>query len=95
MVKERAQRHGAHDPLYREDKPSPQREWDNTPEVKAMVEGVIEAAKQWQKLLAEVRKMTAVDKLSPEAKQFMAYRVRQLAKLLNEWLNELEGASDG
>ena len=90
MIKERAARYGAHDPFYQDNTPTKQQQYDQTPEVRATVDSVIDAAKRWNELIKVIRGMTEVGKLAPESRQFIAHRARQLAKTLTDWANELE-----
>jgi ParB-like chromosome segregation protein Spo0J len=90
MIKERAAKYGAHDPFYRDNTPSKQQQYDQTPEIRAAVDGVLEGAKRWNELIKVIRSMTEVGKLAPESRQFIAHRARQLAKTLTDWANELE-----
>ena len=90
LIKERAARYGAHDPLYQDHTPTKQQQYDQAPEVRATVDSVIDAAKRWNELIKVIRGMTGVGKLAPESRQFIAHRARQLAKTLTDWANELE-----
>lgn len=90
LIKDRAARYGAHDPFYQDNTPAKQQQYDQTPEVKATVDSVIDAAKRWNELIKVIRSMTQVGKLAPESRQFIAHRARQLAKTLTDWANELE-----
>lgn len=91
LIKSRAQTYGAHDPLYRTDNgKTQQKTWDNTPEVKLIIDGVINAAKSWTMLIAEIRKMVEVGKMAPEGKTFTANKLRNLAQTLNSFADELE-----
>ena len=89
-VKERAREHGAHDPLYHAPAPAKQKQWEETPEVKQAVQGVLEATKRWNTLMDSVRTMADVGKLAPESRQFLAHRARKLAQALTTWADELE-----
>ena len=90
MIRERAARLGAHDPMYQNTAPTKQQQYNQTPEVRATVDSVIDAAKRWNELIKVIRSMTEVGKLAPESRQFIAHRARQLAKTLTDWANELE-----
>ena len=90
MIRERAARLGAHDQMYQDTTPTKQQQYDQTPEVRATVDSVIDAAKRWNELIKVIRSMTEVGKLAPESRQFIAHRARQLAKTLTDWANELE-----
>lgn len=90
MIRERAARLGAHDPMYQDTTPTKQQQYNQTPEVRATVDSVIDAAKRWNELIKVIRSMTEVGKLAPESRQFIAHRARQLAKTLTDWANELE-----
>lgn len=90
-IKTRAQTHGAHDPLYRTDNgKTQQKSWDNAPEVKMIIDGVINAAKSWTMLIAEIRRMVEVGKMAPEGRQFTASKLRTLAQTLTAFADELE-----
>lgn len=90
-IKARAQTYGAHDPLYRTDNgKTQQKTWDNAPEVKMIIDGVINAAKSWTMLIAEIRRMVEVGKMAPEGRQFTASKLRSLAQTLSSFADELE-----
>lgn len=90
-IKARAQTYGAHDPLYRTDNgKTQQKTWDNAPEVKMIIDGVINAAKSWTMLIAEIRRMVQVGKMAPEGRQFTASKLRNLAQTLTAFADELE-----
>lgn len=84
-VKTRAEEYGAHDPMYRDRKPKPDADWRESPEVKTVIDSVRliqkESLTQWQ---------MASQKMSPEAKNFIAHRIRSLAKDLLTWADKLE-----
>ena len=90
MIKSRAARYGAHDPLYQDNTPTRQQQYDQTPEIRAVVEGVIEDEKRWKERIKVMRRMTEIGKLTPESRQFIAHRTRRIAKTLTDWTNELE-----
>lgn len=90
-IKARAATYGAHDPLYRTDNgKTQQKAWDNTPEVKMIIDGVINAAKSWTMLITEIRRMVQVGKMAPEGRQFTATKLRNLAQTLSSFADELE-----
>jgi ParB family chromosome partitioning protein len=93
-IRERAKEYGAHDALYHNDTPSKQQQWDQTPEIKAIVNSVLEAARLWTNLIKTTRNMSEVGKMAPESRQFIAEKARRLAATLTDWANELE-ASNG
>ena len=91
LIKSRSERFGAHDPLYQDDaRKSTQKQWEQAPEVKIVIDGVIEAAKAWTMLISEIRKMVEVGKMSPEGRQFTATKLRSLSERLSEFADELE-----
>lgn len=87
FIKERAERYGAHDPIYNNMRQSSLNdEWQTTPEVNNMI-GLM---RSWMGSLTEFRKADELGKMSPEARGFMARRVRQFATALIEWADKLE-----
>jgi ParB/RepB/Spo0J family partition protein len=61
--------------------------WQNLPEVRS----ILTMLGNWQTALDTHRKATTLGKLSPEAKQFIANRLRTvLMRNLNAWIEELE-----
>lgn len=91
MIRARAKTYGAHDPLYRTDNgKTQQKAWDNSPEVKMIIDGVINAAKSWTMLIVEIRRMVEVGKMAPEGRQFTATKLRSLAQTLSNFADELE-----
>ena len=89
-IRERAKEHGPHDPIYRFDEKKPGEDWKESPEVKS----VTDAIRSWRREIPEFRKTVEAGKMSPEAKQFIVHRVRQFARQLIEWAEELEGSKD-
>lgn len=90
LIRARAKEYGAHDPMYRDTTPKKTDEWQETPEVKAVIQGVIESAKRWNDLIKVVQQMADIGKMSPESRQFVAHRARSLAQTLAAWADELE-----
>lgn len=90
FIKERAEEFGAHDPLYKTPKSTVNQNWQTTPEVSH----IISLIKQWTDSLTSFRKADEIGKLAPEAKSFIARRIRQLSEALNEWAIELEENSN-
>lgn len=90
LIRSRAAQYGAHDPMYRDTTPKKADKWEETPEVKAVIQGVIESAKRWNDLIKAVQEMSDIGKLSPESRQFVAHRARQLAQRLTDWAAALE-----
>jgi ParB/RepB/Spo0J family partition protein len=86
-IKSRAERYGAHDTLYREKQPPKDENWREAPEVSAIIDGL----KEQRRLLKEYRKTAEVGKMSPEARRFIARRVRNYAESLMNWADNLEG----
>lgn len=84
-IRERTQRYGAYDPMYRDVTPRVD-EWKQSPEVI----GVIDTLKEWLRILTEFRKTADIGKMSPEAKRFIARRITDFANTLLEWANDLE-----
>lgn len=90
LIKERADRFGAHDPMYSNQQRSTLNEdWQTTPDV----QNVIGLMRSWMGSLTEFRKADKLGKMSPEAKGFVARRVRQFAEALIEWAEKLEEES--
>jgi ParB-like chromosome segregation protein Spo0J len=86
MVKTMTASHPVWDPQAHKDAQT----WEHTPEAKALLERWI----QWDKLGAEMRRMSAdmfgVGKLAPEARQYLIERARRMAESLNRWADEQE-----
>jgi len=56
---------------------SPQDNWEKVPEIKIMVDGLVETIKSFTKLLKTINKATKIEgRLSFEAKQFTATKLR-------------------
>lgn len=91
FIKERAERFGAHDPIYSNMRPSTLNDdWQSTPEVT----NVIGLMRSWMASLTEFRKADELGKMSPEARGFVGRRVRQFAEALLEWADKLEGETE-
>jgi ParB/RepB/Spo0J family partition protein len=90
LIKERAKTHGAHDPIYRDNKPSPQKAFDDSPEVKMLIDGVGLAVKTFVDLIKQIQTVASIGKLAPEGKQFMAHKLRSFRKQLDNLIKELE-----
>ncbi len=84
-LKARAKEYGAHDPIYQEKKPRADAEWKESPEVKDVIDSIkiirSEHVPSWIK---------STQKMSPEAKSYIARRTRELADDLISWADELE-----
>lgn len=92
FIRERAAQYGAHDPLYIDRKPSPLNDdWKSTP----TVAGTIDLLRQWMASLTNFRKADDLGKMAPEARVFVARRVREFASALNEWAETLETEQHG
>jgi ParB family transcriptional regulator, chromosome partitioning protein len=89
-IARRAQRYGAHDAFYHDSTPTKQQQWEQTPEIKAVVNEVLETAKRSQRLTESIRHMDEVGKLAPESRQFIAHRVRQFIKQWVKLAEELD-----
>lgn len=88
FIKERADKFGAHDPIYNNTQRSTLNDdWQSTPEVS----NVIGLMRSWMGSLTEFRKADELGKMSPEARGFVGRRVRQFAEALIEWADKLEG----
>lgn len=88
FIKDRADKFGAHDPIYSNTQRSHLNEdWQTTPEVS----NVIALMRSWMGSLTEFRKADELGKMSPEARGFVGRRVRQFAEALIEWADKLEG----
>lgn len=91
LIKERAGRLGAHDPLYTNmGKSTLNNDWQNSPEVSS----VLATLKAWEQSLAGFKKTDELGKMSPEARQFISRRIRGLTLSLIEWANQLENDND-
>lgn len=87
FIKDRADKFGAHDPIYSNTQRSHLNEdWQSTPEVS----NVIALMRSWMGSLTEFRKADELGKMSPEARGFVGRRVRQFAEALIEWADKLE-----
>lgn len=90
-IKERAERLGAHDPMYVNLHPAPANQsWMDTPAVSS----VISLMKGWMASLTDFRKADEIGKMSPEAKDFISRRAREFANALIEWADKLEQDHD-
>ena len=89
QVKRRQERYGDHDPLLRVRNLSEAQQWSELPTIKE----IRNTTKMWRRELAEFREATSLDKLAPEAKQFLAHRLEPFAEEFTAWIEELrEGA---
>ena len=77
-IKARAKQYGAHDPMYRRKEPRADQAWKDSPEVKAIIDGIAQATVQASKWAAAVE----AGKLSPEARPFIRRRLQRLAATL-------------
>ncbi len=84
-VKARANEFGAHDPMYRESEPKADADWRDAPEVKVVIDSIRyvqnEIAPNWIK---------SKQKMSPEARPFIARMIRSLADFLLKLAEELD-----
>ncbi len=88
LVKDRAERFGAHDPLYQDETPSAQESWDKAPDIKAIVDGLTQAVKVFTQLTKRLKKTAKIEgKFSFEASQFI---VTKLEKFRDEITNTIE-----
>ncbi len=93
LIRSRAQQYGARDPMYQPPVTEPaDQEWRQTPEVATAVQGVIEATKRFQTLADAMLDLSRIGKMAPEAKRFVAHRLRQLAERLLATASKLEEA---
>lgn len=91
FIKDRADKFGAHDPIYsRTERSHLNEDWQATPEVNNM----IALMRSWMGSLTEFRKADELGKMSPEARGFVGRRVRQFAEALLEWADKLEGENE-
>ncbi len=86
-IKQRAEKYGAHDPLYRDVEPSKDEAWRKTPEVKT----VIDELKRWREAIQSFQQASEIGKFSPEAQSFVARRALKLADELRAWAESLGG----
>jgi ParB/RepB/Spo0J family partition protein len=87
-IRERAKEYGPHDPIYRFDEKTKGDDWRESPEVKSVTDAIL----SWKQQIPKFQKTAEAGKMSPEAKQFIAHRIRQFARQLLEWAEELEGS---
>ena len=85
-VKARAKEYGAHDSMYQDKKPKADASWKDAPEVIAVIDSIRNTHQvtfpEWQK---------TSQKMSPEAKKFIARLVHNLSVDLEAWSQKLEG----
>lgn len=90
FIRERAKRYGANDSMYRPLPPltteSPGREWEKAPEVI----NILSKIKNWQDDLDLFIRADDLGKISPEGRQFIAVKIRKLARAFNQWADDLE-----
>lgn len=85
-VKARAEEFGAHDTMYQDKKPKADASWRDAPEVKAVIDGI----RNTHRVILPEWQMTT-QKMSPEAKKFIARIVHNLSVDLEVWAQKLEG----
>ena len=87
FIKERAEKHGAHDPIYRKRSPKNDAAWRDAPEVIALIDMI----KGWKSELGGIKQAADINKMAPEAMRFIAGRLRRHAAdciYLADWLEE-------
>ena len=85
--KDREKKYGQHDPMFDSNKPTSGQEWDKLPEVA----NILAYIRNWRDSVKEFRQATAIGKLAPEARQFLAHKLKPFVKELNAWIGEMEG----
>ena len=85
-VKARAEEYGAHDSMYQDKKPKADTSWQDAPEVIAVIDSIRNIH---QAILPEWQKST--QKMSPEAKKFIARLAHNLSVDIEAWAQKLEG----
>lgn len=90
LIKERAKTHGAHDPIYRDNKPSPAKQFEQSPEVAMLLDGMAMAIKTFVDLMTQIQNIANIGKVAPEGKQFMAHKLRSFRDKIDNLITELE-----
>ncbi len=90
LIRERAKTHGPHDPIYRDNKPSPAKTFEESPEIKMLLDSMTMAIKTFIDLLSQIKNVANIGKLAPEGKQFMAHKLRSFRDQIDQLLKELE-----
>lgn len=85
-AKERADRYGAHDPMAREKTPAMDEAWRLTVEVSMMLNFI----KKSREMYEEAVKMDEIGKFAPEARPFIARKLRQLVNDYEKLIERLE-----
>jgi len=85
-AKERADRYGAHDPMAREKTPAMDEAWRLTLEVSMMLNFI----KKSREMYDEAVKMDEIGKFAPEARPFIARKLRQLVNDYERLIERLE-----
>jgi len=91
---EEVSRHDAHSPMWRTNEPTQQQQWDASPEVKTIVKGVLDTLAAVRKLMGEIGNVATTDKFSPEARQFVAERLRKFRTEIDHTISQLEAQDD-
>ncbi len=92
MIKDRAERLGIHDPLYQDEKPSAQESWDKAPDIKIIVDSVIQAVKAFTQLTNGLKKTAKTEgKFSFEASQFIVTKLEKFRDEINGTIELLKG----
>lgn len=86
FVRERAAQFGAHDPLYKTPRSTLNEDWQNTPEVANW----LRLLKDFSTAIESAQQAETLGKFAPEARGFIARRIRKIAETLNEWASALE-----
>jgi len=86
-ARERAERYGEHDPMANEKTPPLDEAWKLTAEVSMILEFV----KKANQMPDEIIKMDELGKFSPEARPFLAGKLKSLVKKYQKAIEHLEG----
>src|SRR3990167_1994482 len=86
-IEERREQFGAHDPLYHGNALSPQRQWDDAPEIKAILD-YFKSIKEY--LDTKYDRAIELGKLDPSGYSFMVARLRNLSYEFNKRVKQLE-----
>ena len=87
---EEVREHGAHSPLWQGNGQTEQQKWDATPEAKVIIKGVLDTITAVRKLMAETLTVASGEKFSPEARRFIAERLRKFRAEIDKTIEELE-----
>lgn len=87
---EEVREHGAHSPIWQGNGKTEQQKWDATPEAKVIIKGVLDTIAAVRKLMNETLTVANGEKFSPEARRFIAERLRKFRAEIDKTIEELE-----